>query len=145
MVTEYKVTFEKLSVAKFMTIFCKIKFMPILSTCNPETLQNLPKLIPKMLNLGGKLLEYKVLGWAEFQWVYITVTQIGHKFVIGSWPPQNGKIAQNSMTYKFQITYDRKLKLSGFISVTERFISAKFQQNLRCSPWVACVTDAEPS
>ena len=39
------------------------------------------------------------------------------------------------MTYKFQITYDRKLKFSGFISVTERFISAKFQQNLRWSPW----------
>ena len=35
------------------------------------------------------------------------------------------------MTYKFQITYDRKLKFSGFISVTERFISDKFQQNLR--------------
>ena len=108
--------------------------MPILSICNPETLQNLPKLILKMLNLGGKLLEYTVFGWAEFQWVYIIVTQIGHKFVIGSWPPKNGKIAQNSMTYKFQITYDRKLKFSGFISVTERFISAKFQQNLNDPP-----------
>ena len=39
------------------------------------------------------------------------------------------------MTYKFQITYDRKLTFSGFISVTERFIPAKFQQNLRWSPW----------
>ena len=39
------------------------------------------------------------------------------------------------MAYKFQIIYDWKLKFSGFISVTERFISAKFQQNLRWSPW----------
>ena len=68
MVTEYKVTFEKLlSVAELMTIFCwalpqKVTFMLILSICNPETFQNQPKLTPKMLNLGGKLLEYKVLG-----------------------------------------------------------------------------------
>ena len=76
---------------------------------------------------------YKVLGWAEFQ--EYTYTHSNLACVIGSWPPKNGKIPQNSMKYKFQITYDRKLTFSaGFISVTERFISAKFQQNLRWSP-----------
>ena len=88
----------------------------------------------------------KYLIWVENYWStkfwteqnsceYIIVTQIWYKCVIGSWPPKNGKIAPNSMTYKFQITYDRKLKFSGFISVTERFISAKFYQNSTWSPW----------
>ena len=65
----------------------------------------------------------KYLIWVENYWStkfwaernsceYIIVTQIWH--VIGSWPPKNGKISQNSTTYKFQITYDRKLKFSGF-------------------------------
>ena len=73
MVTEYKVTFKKsLSVTKLITIFCssyplKIEFMPLLSICNSETLQNQANLTPKMLNLGGKLLEYKDLDRTEFQ------------------------------------------------------------------------------
>ena len=45
------------------------------------------------------------------------------------------KIVQNSLEDRFQKDYDMKLKFSGLISVVERIISVKFQQNLRWSPW----------
>ena len=128
MVREYKVTFEKLSIAKLRFIFCWA--LP------PNLCQFWVSVTLKPFRISQNC-PHKYFIWVENYWStkfwaeqnsceYIIVTQIWYKCVIGSWPPKNGKIAQNSMRYKIQITYDRKLKFSGFISVTERFISAKF-------------------
>ena len=58
----------------------------------------------------------------------ITATQSWQKYVIGSQPPKNGNTVQNSMTYKFLTTNKRKLKISEFISFTERAFKPNFRK-----------------